>query len=58
MLRILAYLYFLVALTEFAMVPLGKFELPIGAMAGATSIFFGAVLLGLAMILEEMRARR
>lgn len=58
MLRLFAYLYFLIALIEVVLVPVGKLDLTIGLIAGATSFFFGAVLLGLGIIVEEIRAIR
>lgn len=55
MLRYLAYAYFVIALIEITLVPLGKFELVIGLLTSATSVFFGGVLFGLAMIVELLR---
>ena len=56
MLRLLSYLYFIIALVEVALVPLGKWDFTIGLIAAATSLFFGAVLFGLGTIVDEIRA--
>lgn len=58
MLRILAYAYFAIGFVEFALVPMGKWDLALGIMSGGTSVFFGGVLLGLGIIIDELRALR
>ena len=58
MLRLFAYAYFAIALVEICLVPLGQWGPMPGMLASATSVFFGAVLLGLAIIVEEIRALR
>ena len=58
MLRILAYLFFTIAALELLTVTFGKLDALPGVLAAATSVFFGGVLYGFAIVCEHLKALR